>query len=329
MFFTTEPRPRQLGLPTPVQDALLSIAVTEADLVPFLGPANRLATPARMAEVEAHLLDAFAAIGWQVARQPVQNGGATGANVVALKPAWGAARPGLGRHMVVVGAHFDTVDGTPGADDNAAGVAALIALARALAPLRFERSIALVAFDFEETGFAGSLAFVEAHRSAVSAALILECIAYADQRANSQLVPRGFELLYGQQIARLRAREHRGDSLAVLYNRASKELAATLAGASQPNDLPTIALHNPTDVPLLGYILRRYFPAARHFARSDHLAFWRAGIPALQLTDTADFRNPHYHAPTDTPDTLDYTFLSKVVRATALAVIHLAGIQEP
>jgi len=59
------------------------------------------------------------------------------------------------------------------------------------------------------------------------------------------------------------------------------------------------------------------------------LAFWRAGIPALQLTDTADFRNPHYHAPTDTPDTLDYTFLSKVVRATALAVIHLAGFQEP
>jgi len=321
LFGTTEPRPRQLRLPTPIQDKLLTIAVTEADLAPFLGPANRLAAPTRMVEIEAHLLDAFAATGWQVTRQPVQNSGATGANGVAVKR---GARP----DMVVVGAHFDTVDDTPGADDNAAGVAALIALGRALAPFHFERSIVLVAFDFEETGFAGSLAFVEAHRTAISAALILECIAYADQRANSQLVPRGFELLYGQQIARLQAREHRGDSLAVLYNRASKGLAATLAGASQPNDLPTIALHNPTDVPLLGYLLRRYFPAARHFARSDHLAFWRAGIPALQLTDTADFRNPHYHAPSDTPDTLDYTFLNKVVRAIAMAIAHLAGFQE-
>jgi Zn-dependent M28 family amino/carboxypeptidase len=106
----------------------------------------------------------------------------------------------------------------------------------------------------------------------------------------------------------LRSRSNRGDSLVVAYRSAARGLAALVAGAANEVALPMIALRDPTDLPLVGSLLRRYFPAARHFARSDHLPFWLAGLPALQLTDTADFRNPHYHRPSDTLDTLDFAF---------------------
>ena len=66
-------------------------------------------------------------------------------------------------------------------------------------------------------------------------------------------------------------------------------------------------------------------PAARHFARSDHVNFWRAGLPAIQVTNTANFRNPNYHRSTDTPDTLDYETLARITAATALTVQRLAG----
>jgi len=80
----------------------------------------------------------------------------------------------------------------------------------------------------------------------------------------------------------------------------------------------------PTGLPALGPLLERTVPFARDFARSDHVPFWEAGVPAVQITDTANFRNPHYHRSGDTPETLDYHRLADVVAATALAVERVA-----
>ena len=78
------------------------------------------------------------------------------------------------------------------------------------------------------------------------------------------------------------------------------------------------------DLPVIGGLLR-LMPGMRHLSRSDHLSFWKAGIPAILITDTADFRNPNYHQPTDTPGTLDYERVAAIVQATAVTVAKLAG----
>jgi Zn-dependent M28 family amino/carboxypeptidase len=73
---------------------------------------------------------------------------------------------------------------------------------------------------------------------------------------------------------------------------------------------------------VLGWLLRGYGPLVQHFARSDHKPFWDAGVPAVQVTDTADFRNPHYHRASDTPDTLDYERIADLAAATAVLVVR-------
>jgi Zn-dependent M28 family amino/carboxypeptidase len=77
---------------------------------------------------------------------------------------------------------------------------------------------------------------------------------------------------------------------------------------------------------VLSRVLPHVVPAIRNFARSDHAVFWRVGIPAVMLTDTADFRNPHYHRPSDTAETLDYDRLAAIVGATALTLVRTAGL---
>jgi Zn-dependent M28 family amino/carboxypeptidase len=229
-----------------------------------------------------------------------------------------------------VGAHYDSVPGSPGADDNGSGVAALLELARVLAPHRFRRSVLLAAFDMEEIGLLGARALVPALRREhrLRGALIFESLAYTTSAAESQAVPPGMNLLYRGQYARLQRRHGAGDFTATIYDGRSTVLARRFAEAlahTAGRDAVTL-LRDPGDVPLLGRLLRRAVPAVRNFSRSDHVAFWEAGVPAILVTDTADFRNPHYHHPTDTPDTLDYTRLAAIVQATALTVARIAGL---
>jgi Zn-dependent M28 family amino/carboxypeptidase len=84
-----------------------------------------------------------------------------------------------------------------------------------------------------------------------------------------------------------------------------------------------LMLRDPLDLPVIGPALMAV-PVARNFSRSDHVRFWYAGLPAIQVTDTANFRNPHYHRSTDTPDTLDYETLARITAATALLVERMA-----
>jgi Zn-dependent M28 family amino/carboxypeptidase len=207
-------------------------------------------------------------------------------NVVAGDP---------GRARILVGAHYDAVPGTPGADDNASAVAALLAAARAVGP---RADVCFVAFDGEECDLAGSRHLVERlGRNRLEQVHVLEMVGYTGLGPGSQRNP----------IPPLSVPDV-GDFLGLVgTHRSARALdhALACAGASA---IPVHGLYLPL-VPL-GAVRQ----VAPHVFRSDHAPFWHEGIPALMWTDTAEFRNPNYHQPSDTPDTLDYTFLAEVAR---------------
>jgi Iap family predicted aminopeptidase len=229
---------------------------------------------------------------------------------------------------IVLVAHHDTVHGSPGADDNGAALAILLELAEQLRDRRFRRTVILAAPDFEEIGLIGSRPLVRWLRSRydVRGAVVFDPIGFMDPRPGSAPVPPTIARLYPGQAARMAARGYRGDTVVTIYRRRSADLvrrwarclAATL-GADR-----VIQLRDPLDLPIVGPALGMH-PMARNFSRSDHVNFWAAGLPAVQVTNTANFRNPNYHRPTDTPDTLDYDTLARVAAASALLIEDLAG----
>jgi hypothetical protein len=196
--------------------------------------------------------------------------------------------------LTIVGAHYDGVRGTPGADDNASGVAVMLACAAA----RRAPSIAYVAFNKEEDGLLGSADFVSRWAGRVQMAHILEMVGFRSRRPGSQRRPPKLPVPVPDTA----------DFLAILANRDSNgRLARVLDVAGRLPELPVLGLKT-----FLG--MERLLPV---LLRSDHAPFWEARIPALMWTDTAEFRNPHYHRATDTPDTLDYAFMADVARLLA------------
>jgi Zn-dependent M28 family amino/carboxypeptidase len=199
-----------------------------------------------------------------------------------------------------------------------------------LAPVRFRRTIILAALDMEEIGLIGTRALLPAliPGRPVRGAVVFESLAFTATAPGSQTVPPGMDQRYRGQIARLRRRGVAGDFTALIYNGRSRPLARILgeglAHTAGP-DAP-LFLRDPNDIPIIGRLLTQAVPAVRNFARSDHAVFWAAGIPAVLVTDTANFRNPHYHRPTDTPETLDYERIAAIVRATVLLLARTAGL---
>ena len=307
------------------------------------GPRNRFNAADAMERTDALLADAWRAAGWRVGRQhlhlrnlkarldhPVAGSGGRhpfhrydrleGRNLVGIAE-------GDTDDAIVIVAHHDTVRGSPGADDNGAGVAALLELAAQLAGRRLRRTVILAAPDFEEIGLVGSrylVAWLKANFH-VRGAIVFDPIGFMNARPRSQSVPPGIDRLYPGQLARLVARDAVGDTVVAIYRRSSLRLAREWAAclSATIGSERVLLLRDPLDLPLVGLALHAV-PAARHFSRSDHVNFWRAGLPAIQVTNTANFRNPNYHRPSDTPDTLDYDTLARVTAATALAVERLA-----
>jgi Zn-dependent M28 family amino/carboxypeptidase len=209
--------------------------------------------------------------------------------------------------FLLLGAHYDSVPDCPGADDNASAVAVCLECARLLQANEIGSTM-IVLFNREEDGMLGSQEFV-AHLAAQSAwaveeAHIFEMVGFCDRAAGSQRMPPGLPGVVAPDV---------GDFLGLLANRHSNTVAEnllTLAATYVPQ-FPVLALKI-----YLG--IEKHF---RHLLRSDHAPFWEARIPSLMWTDTSEFRNPHYHRASDTPDTLDYDFLTKVTQlALARAV---------
>ena len=207
---------------------------------------------------------------------------------------------------VIVGAHYDSVPRSPGADDNGSAVAGMLAAARALSKAG-SPPVAFVAFNQEEDGLLGSTDFVQnclmKKKHAVELVHVLEMIGYASDEPGSQSVPPGLPIKIRDV----------GDFIAVIANRSSNSLVSSVmkvAGNYTP-DLPVKALK-------VFWGLENKFT---HLLRSDHSPFWAESIPAFMWTDTSEFRNKNYHSIRDTPDTLNYEFMQRV---TQLVVAHIA-----
>lgn len=218
-----------------------------------------------------------------------------------------------GAGILDLGAHWDTVAGSPGADDNASGVAALLEMAREFAVSPPARTVRLCFFAEEEVGgLPGSTAHVAASQrrgETITASIVLEMIGYRNHSTGSQELPEkaaGLLRSVGVEVP------SSGDFIALIGDLAASELVLHLQESAQQQEPELSAL--PLVVPI---------GALGDAARSDHAAYWQADIPGIMVTDTANFRNPHYHQPTDMPETIDVDFAAEVTRMVLTSVRSL------
>jgi hypothetical protein len=266
--------------------------------------------PRNLKKTADYIRDFYRDIGIESRLEPYDYQGIEVANVVAEVQ----LAPGPKRR-ILIGAHYDSVAGTVGADDNASAVAVQLEVARQVAALRglpaMEFEVVFVSFALEEppaygTRHMGSRVYARqaAERGErIDGMICLEMVGYACREPGCQSYP--FPLMFfGYPTA--------GDFIGIVGNFASRGLARSISDSFRKNpDLPVIRL----TVPFNGWIM----PAVR---LSDHATFWDAGFPAVMITDSAFFRNPHYHRPSDRPDTLDYRFMAELVESL---VMYLAA----
>lgn len=284
-------------------------------------PRHSTENPREHARAADYIADVLSGRGVAVSRQafPIdgQSAPRTGVNVIGTLTGRGARGP-----AVLIGAHYDTVVDSPGADDNASGVAAVLECARVLSGLELRRPVIFAAFDAEEKqppveGLHGSTAYVASLVAAggrpvdsVGVAYIMEMIGFASPPGTQSLAP-GFQILFPRAFDGLRARQFAGDSVVALANPASTREARMLERASDTfgGGTPILALEIPW-----------WLSGLNDFYRSDHAPFWRVGIPALMIGDTANYRNPHYHTPGDTALTLDFQMAANVTKTLAASM---------
>lgn len=227
--------------------------------------------------------------------------GRTHQNIILNLPGDDAERP-----PILIGAHYDTVPGSPGADDNGSGIVVLLELARIFATTPAKYPLRLVAFDLEEYGLLGSSAYAKhlhANKEPLRLMISLEMLGYRDSTPNSQRYPAGLQYFY----------PNTGDFIALIGNLSNLiDLKKISHSIKTTANIPCEIL----PVPLRGFVV----PDTR---RSDHAPFWDQGYAAIMITDTANMRNPHYHNPTDTLDTLDLDFLTGVCQGLAAAIYNL------
>ena len=205
---------------------------------------------------------------------------------------------------LLLGAHYDSVPGTPGADDNGSAVAVCLECAQWIRENDIGSTM-IVLFNREEDGLLGSIDFVNENKSEIDEAHIFEMVGYRDRRPGSQRMPPGMPGVAAPDV---------GDFLAILANRNSNAIAEQLLS------LAATYVGESTVLALKIYLgIEKYFG---HLHRSDHAPFWKKGIPAIMWTDTSEFRNPHYHLTSDTPETLDYDFMAHVAK---LALARVAS----
>jgi aminopeptidase YwaD len=278
----------------------------EADVRALAVVRHPAAAPEALQQAEDFVALELSAAGLRVERQLFEWRGAEFHNVLATRDGADPARP-----WVVVGAHFDSRERTPGADDNATGVAAMLEVARLLRGAELAATVQFAGWNLEELQALplhyalGSLAHARRLASAgrrLAGTLNLEMLGYT---ADRQKLPVG---------VRLAKRMPKGGYfLAAVGDWGSRDLLAAFERAAAP-EVPVVSLA----VPLNGWLV----PDVR---RSDNARFWDEGYASLLLTDTANLRNPHYHRATDTPETLDYDFLTRATAAVAAATRALAS----
>jgi len=217
--------------------------------------------------------------------------------------------------IFIVGAHYDSVAGSFGADDNASAVAGMLEIARLLKDSNLAATVHFVAFDNEENGLLGSKSYAQtlkAQGANIIGMISLEMIAYTCRTSGCQAafvdVPNCLDVEPGNEKV--------GDYIGFVANTGSVKMLGEFKKAVKQF------------VPSLKIVTAIVTDNGACFAntrRSDHASFWDLGFPAMMITDTANFRNPNYHKKTDAAETLDFEFATKVVQAVLSTVIFISN----
>ena len=243
----------------------------------------------------------FLNIGWEVKEDRFQWEGRSYKNIVAEKK--GTISP---NRVVILGAHYDTVPGSPGADDNASAIAVLLEVARNIQTVPLECTVKLIAFSLEEYDYVGSTHYVESLKKGeekILGMISLEMVGFTGPR---QDYPPYLNPKYYPNV---------GDFIAIIGNERSKELFGKVC-QSFKTYIPQL--------PLEFLIVPGNGEGMEEVRLSDHSTFWDQGFPALMVTDTAFLRNPNYHLPSDKMETLNFEFMQKVAIGIYFSVVELA-----
>lgn len=293
----------------PADEPLLSLAAElrqyVAHLADVIGERNVLRHPKQLAEAADWIGQEWKKAGYDVKRQSYDVSGVTCYNLdVEIH---GAKQP---EEIVVIGAHYDSVLGTPGANDNGSGVATVLALAKRFSQRKTDRTLRFVAFVNEEppyfqTAQMGSWVYARRCRQRnenITAMLTPETIGYYSDQPDSQKYPPPMDLFYPS----------RGNFIGFVGNTSSAALVRQVVGAFRQHErFPSEGGAPPDMIPGVGF--------------SDHWSFWQEGYPGVMVTDTAMFRYPHYHHAEDTPDKIDFERMARVVRGLEKVVAVLVG----
>ncbi|MBI4191388.1 MAG: M20/M25/M40 family metallo-hydrolase [Betaproteobacteria bacterium] len=261
--------------------------------------------PAPLEAAARHIEDALAGFGYTPSAQRFTTGGVAIRNIEA--EITGGARA---REIVIIGAHYDSVRGATGGNDNGSGVAAVLELARLARNLKPARTLRFVLFVDEEPPFfksdeMGSRKYARRAKERgenIVAMLSLETIGYYSDQPGSQHYPPPIGLFYPAT----------GNFIAFVSNLRSRGLLhEVIASFRRHAQFPSEGLAAPAFIPGVDW--------------SDQWSFWDEGYPALMVTDTAPFRYPYYHTAADTPDKVDFDRLARVVSGLRAALLDLAG----
>lgn len=271
-----------------------------------IGPRGYLQVDA-LNKTADYITSEFSNYGYTVSFQPFEFEGRTYKNIIVeIK---GRKTP---EKILVIGAHYDTVIGTPGADDNASAIAGLLELARLLRSQSFGKTVRFVAFTLEEPPFfrskrMGSYAYARSIKKKdedLEGMICLEMIGYFTDEPGSQFFPLSFfRWIYPDK----------GNFIMFVSDLRSKSFLNRLKdGFKKGSDLPLESISTFSIIPGIDF--------------SDHRSFWKFGYDALMVTDTAFYRNPNYHGTGDVPETLDYERMTEVVLGLKSAIEEMAGL---
>jgi Zn-dependent M28 family amino/carboxypeptidase len=255
----------------------------------------------RLEQAAQYIKEEFGKVGLDVKEDSFQWEGKTHKNIVAEKR--GTASP---ERVFILGAHYDTVPGSPGADDNASGVAALLEIARTIQSVSLGGTVRLIAFSLEEYNYIGSAHYVErlkTEKEEILGMISLEMVGFTGSR---QDYPPYLDPKYYPNV---------GDFIAIVGNERSQKFLEKVC--------QSFKAHVP-QLPLEFLVVPGNGERMEEVRLSDHSIFWDEGFAALLVTDTSFLRNPNYHLPSDRIETLNFEFMQKVATGVFYSVIELA-----
>ncbi len=290
-----------------------------ADLSFIEGVRHRSAGAAHLQETKDMIWMQLLDNGLETSLQEFAYGGYNAQNIVGKQNGTGTSGD-----TYILGGHFDTVSDAPGADDNGSAVAGMLEAVRILSQYPTKKSIKYIGFDLEEAGLLGSLQYTQNGISSgenIAGMIALEMIGYYSTAPNSQTLPVGFNLLFPDAYNEVASQDFKGNfitNVGKVGNSATLMQQFEDISANYAPSLRTVSVAAPANWQAL----------TPDLGRSDHAPFWLENMPAIMLTDGANFRNPNYHTPNDKVETLNFTFMADVVKGTVATLAQLAEVQH-